>query len=238
MKNYDNRNAIYDRVIDEYIESEGLENQQSLVPSHLRREKIRNEIKAEAESGELRKYLKIAFQTLIDDGQRFVELKDYENMINHLYKSTNYLKKTDKIPVNLNFKTILHFNEYTMETIFKIAQGTYNDNKLDEALSIFALLTALAPEDPDYLYRLGIVARQTNRLELALSAFINAVSLDPDFVSARLYASECYLKLDQLKEAKHEFEEAKKRIDKTAIDPLWSVMISQLKTQLKETPKN
>ncbi|MBA3238165.1 MAG: hypothetical protein H0T62_07460 [Parachlamydiaceae bacterium] len=231
----------YDKVIDEYIKSSGLENgleRNLLIPPHLRNAKLREEIKSEIEPVELMDYLKKAIQALTDDGPNLVESGDYEEMLVQLSKSSNYLKKINfNEEVTDDLKTLLHIDEHVMETIFKIAQLEYKNEKVEESLAIFSLLTVLVPQDPDYLYRLGIVARQINKLELALLAFAKATTLNTTFIEARIYSAECNLKLGNFQEAKNELDEIKNQANEKSIDQDWLDIVDQIEEKLTNNKK-
>jgi tetratricopeptide (TPR) repeat protein len=234
----DHLTKVYDKMIDDYIQSAGLESNQPpnlLIPPHLRLAKLRQEIKNEIESVELKEYLKIAFQSLINDGENFVDSEEYGRMCDQFSESSDYLNEIDFNKSNEeNFQKLLHIDDTSMETVLKIAKGEFRDNKFEESLSIFALLHFLVPEDPEYSYRLGIVARRTHKIELALRAFSNAASLDPEFFQPRLYAAESHLKLGHFQEAAVEIDEAKKILDLTTMDPIWSDWIVELEKGVKD----
>jgi tetratricopeptide (TPR) repeat protein len=213
-KPIDHLDQVHNQIVDDYIKSKGLENDQPtdlLMPYHLRHEQLRNEVKAQAGSLELKQYFKIAFPSLVNDGENFVESEEYEWMCEQVSKGSEYLNEIDFYkPLEDNFQNLLKIDDASMETIFQIAKGEFHENKLEESLSIFALLHFLAPDDPDYSYRLGIVAKNTNKLDLALRAFDHAIPLfldleliDPELiVQARLYCADCHLKLGNFSEVK------------------------------------
>ncbi|MBA2368190.1 MAG: tetratricopeptide repeat protein [Candidatus Protochlamydia sp.] len=231
MYNNDDFEKEYNKIIDTYIESEGLDDNppNPFIPPQLRHSKLREEIKSQAQSKELSDYLNLALETLKTDGVCYVHNVDYESMMNQFSEANENLNKVDiNHPLEQNYRHILHFSDSTMQSIFKIAQAEYSNNKFEESLSIFAFLSFLEPEDPDYWYRFGVLAHQLKRYEAALTSFTNSLSLDANFLEARIYTAYCHLKLGQLGEAKDDLDKIHELADSSTIDPIWSKMISEL----------
>ncbi|MBA3238364.1 MAG: hypothetical protein H0T62_08490 [Parachlamydiaceae bacterium] len=228
----------YEKLIDKFIVSAGLGDNcppNLLIPPHLQHDKLRNEIKSQVESEELSRYLKIAIDSLIKDGSHCTELTEYEDMQVQFFEAIGYLNELDVTkPMEENLQKILHISDSVMATAIKIAQYEYEENRLEESLSIFAFLSLLNPEDPDYWYRLGIVTYQLQHFELALRAFTNATSLDISFIETRIYSAECYTRLNRLNEAKEELDKIHDLFDKSSIDPVLSEMIANIEEDINK----
>ena len=231
-----NSENSYDKMIDEYIDSEGLDNTppNPLVPGHLRRSKLHEDVKAQTEPTELAVHLKKAIHALTTDADKCLDSTEIKELTQQFSDAIAYLDVIDYTkPMEENYRNILHFNDSTMASILKIAQYEYNENKIEESLSIFALLAVLEPDDPDYWHRLGIVAYQTERYELALKAFNNATTLNTDYLEPRIFAAKCYLNLRQISEAKRELDVINELYDdKSLTDPLWKEMIAYIENMI------
>jgi tetratricopeptide (TPR) repeat protein len=231
-----NIDLAINRMAEEVIENRDLENDPPpnlFIPAHLRYEKMRNEIKNELESAELNEFLPIALQALVDDGRNNVELEDYETMCDRISSIPDLIDKMDfSQPIKTDLQTMLQIEDSVMDSIYKIAQLEFHPlNKFLESLSIFTFLHALSPGNIDYSYRLGIVALESDRLELAIRALSNTIKLDPEFYEAQIYLVESYLRHNDFDEAKKEFEKID-AINLNSIDRSMAEMIHSIQNSL------
>lgn len=215
------------KIFDDYIESNGLNNSppNPLIPEHLRLEKLRNDVKANLDSGEFDKILPIALDALVYDGKNLVEEAEYKLMCQQLSKIPAFLEKIGyEGPLEGNLQTMIQIPDSVINTIFTVAQKVESD----KSIAIFSLLNALVPENPDYPYRLGLVAHTTNNLELALRAFKEAINIDDDFYEARIYLADCLAMDGKTAEAKDELNQ----IEFEAVEERWQTVITNLRQDL------
>jgi tetratricopeptide (TPR) repeat protein len=80
---------------------------------------------------------------------------------------------------------------------------------LKDSFDVFSFLTLVCPDEPEYWYRMGLVAHKDEQHELALRALHVASDLDEDFLEPHIFSTECYLDLKEYAEARQELNEAK-----------------------------
>ena len=228
----------YDQLLEEYIDSKNLKSEtkdSSVLSPNLRRSKLKEQIKADTQPRELLEYLKIAFNALRKTGIRHLLLNQYDAMLQQLSRIRENLNKIDfHTPIETNYRTLLHFDDDTIKCILKIAQGEYNDDHLEESMSLFALLALLEPANAELWYRLGITAYRAKRFEFALHAFTNASTIDTDLVGSKVFSADCHLNLSNAKEAKIALEEALELIDKNGEGSRWLEMIKHIKVKISK----
>ncbi len=227
---------VIEKLLDDYIDVNLIDGEwNSLIPSHLRHDKIKEDLKADAQLPELSILLECAIKILsTEDSKHYLDLRDYEKMVKQFSEAGDYIEKIDLTkPIEEDYASLLHFDDSTMQSIFKIAQEKYNENKIEESFSIFALLSTLKPETFDYWYRMGIIAHQMQQYAFALKAFTNATYFYPDLLGSRIFSADCHLKLGQIENAKTELNEAKILMEKEQPESYWLDLYSQFENNLK-----
>lgn len=211
------------------FESEPGQNQ--LLSPQLKRAARKNELNEALKLPELSEHITSAIASLADEGKQYLDSAAYDSMIAHLSHAADILEELDlETPLAETFNKILDIDDDTTEAILKIASAKFAENQYSESLSLFVFLTVLQPLNPDLWYRTAIVAQQCGNYTLALSDYAIAANLNQELLGAHLFASECHLKLNQLKEAKIQYEEAKDVIEsgKIPIDSEWNDLLSYI----------
>lgn len=117
-------------------------------------------------------------------------------------------------------------NDETLEEIYSLAYGYYDQGKYKESLSLFYLLTGISPKTYKYVFGLASSFHQMQAYEDAAFGFYLAFNLEPDNPLPAYYTTDCFLKLGLLEEAtecaevtilacdgRPEFQELKKRCE-------------------------
>lgn len=159
-----------------------------------------------------------------------------------LRSSERYLEKDQFIQLNLSLDEInerlesldfkdlseealmkaLSISETSTASILKIGIDKFEEGLLKDSLDVFSFLTLVCPDEPDYLYRMGLVAHKDGQHELALRAFHAASALDKDFLEPHIFLTECYLNLKEFTEASHELNEAKHLMHASEENKSWA----------------
>lgn len=119
--------------------------------------------------------------------------------------------------------------------IQKLAISKFTNKDLEGCLALFYFLANAVADEPDYWYRLGIVAEKSGNFPLALQAFTSVEQLAPDFIGGHLFASNCDLHMGKKEEAKAELEEARrcfKNLEEKAAED-WQLQLLEVEHQIK-----
>lgn len=205
-----------------------------LISPEMQRKKIEADLRESLGSPELSQYLDTAFKTLLNEGKQYLEPENYETMIKEFSKAIEYLDQLDlEKLLSEPLDKVLDIHTETIDSIFKIAIEKYKEEQYNASLALFVLLTILQNEDFDYWYRAGIAAQQCENYTFAIKGYNTAENLNPELIGAYLFATECYLKLDQKSEAKDKFEKAKILAGKSPLDSNWTSVYNYIGSLIK-----
>lgn len=227
-----------EKNINEYIESLHIDEeyaQNLYVTPEMKKAQIRTEIETSMKVSELENYIAEAFKILIVEGRDYLENEPFLEMEEQI-KSIGAKLDADQSSTE-TFQSSLKISNSVMTSILRIAVAKYEATDYPKSLSILILLSVLNSRNPDYWYRLGVVAQKCENYELALQALNNALDLRPDLFEAYLFASECYLFMNQTESAKIYFEKGKELVlanlyEEDAHEEMWGELISELEMVL------
>lgn len=226
-----------DKLLDSFIEKFSLlESSQlnKLIPDSIKKAKIKEDLRKSIKCLDLDINLGPAFEILIKDRHLHIEEDRYEEMVTQLLDIPVYIEKIDlSQPVEEKLYILFQISQSTMQSILNIGLAKYNEEEFEASLSIFYLLSALDRNNADYWYRLGIVAIQTEKLNLALQGFAYAIYLNREFMGARIFSAQCYIKLGEIENAKAELVEIKKNSAKISSERIWRELIANIEYDLK-----
>lgn len=190
--------------------------------------KIEAEVRAAADLTEFGEHIHQAVE-ILRSGQRYLEKDEFNQLILSLDEISRKLKLlnlknlTDESLINA-----LAVPEPSALNILKIAIDKFSEGLTGDSLSVFSFLTLVCPDEPEYWYRMGLVAHKDGKNELALKAFHAASSLDNDFIEPHIFSTECHLDLREYDEAGQELNEAKRCIEASLANQAWAESISLL----------
>ncbi|MBA2727017.1 MAG: hypothetical protein H0U49_02450 [Parachlamydiaceae bacterium] len=193
--------------------------QNKLLGLQTRRTKLEHELRESLDMPDFSKHVETAINILRNEGNRYLEKDNHDLLIAGLNKLNKSISSLD--PVNLNDETLnaaIKLSPQNLSSILNIGIAKYSEGLMPESLSIFAFLSALDFEEPDYWYRLGIVAQKCEQYDLALRAFAFTSMLAPDFIGTHIFAAESFLKTGKLEDAIAEVKEIKSIIETTKVD--------------------
>lgn len=221
----DKFDAAYNELFDHFVDSTSSDlPQETLIPNSIQREKRKKDLMDNTQCLNLEISLKpaIDFLTNKKECQYDFSQEEYDLLLLQFSKISFYLKKIDFTQIHReSLYSLLHLTESTMQAIFRVAIAKYNEEEFETSFNLFSLLATLDQENEDYWYRLGIAAIQIGKLELALQSLAFTLYLNQKMLGARLFSAECYLRLDQLNDAKAELEEAKKIVEDIPQEQIW-----------------
>lgn len=171
--------------------------------------KIEAEVRKAADLTEFGEHIQHAVE-ILRSGQRYLEKEEFNQMnlsldeINHKLNSLDLKNFTEE-----SLKNALAIPDEAATSILKIGIDKFSEGLLKDSLDVFVFLTLLCPDEPEYWYRMGLVAHKDEQNELALRALHAASDLDKDFLEPHIFSTECYLDLKEYSEARQELDEAK-----------------------------
>lgn len=171
--------------------------------------KVESEVRDAADLSEFGEHIHHAVE-IIRSGERYLE-KDNYNLLNlSLDKISQEIRALDlKNFTEEALKNALAIPDEAATSILKIGIDKFSEGLLNDSLDVFSFLALVCPDEPEYWYRMGLVAHKNNQHELALRALHVASDLDKDFLEPHIFSTECYLDLKEYAEARHELDEAK-----------------------------
>lgn len=181
----------------------------SLLSEEAALKKIESEVRKAAELTEFGSRIQHAVE-LIRSGQRYLEKEDFYQLnvaldeIHRKIESLDLINFTDE-----SLKSALEVPDSAAQSILKIAIDKFSEGLLNDSLDVFSFLTLVCPDEPEYWYRMGLVAHKDGQNELALKAFEAASGLAGDFLESHVFAAECHIDLKEYHEAAQELEKAK-----------------------------
>jgi tetratricopeptide (TPR) repeat protein len=208
----------------------------SLLPPAARRAKIEHEVRALADFSEFGKTIALAFEILRNEGLALLG-NDHDNEIlqdslDKLSEQLEDLELNDLTDDKL--KEAYSMSPESKQLILKVGIEKYRHEKFKDSLMIFTLLSTIDDEEPDYWYKLGLMAQKTENYGLAREAFSKTSQLAPDFIGAHVFAAECDLKIGRRGDALTELKKAKECLSKNKSDD-WQDQIFEIERMLAES---
>lgn len=200
-----------------------------LLSPELRRAKIEQEVRKEVQDSDSSNQIRLAVKILLDEGSQFLEKEQYAHLSDNIINICLKLNDLNLSQPDVNqLQEAMTLPEANGQSILEMAINKYNMGLIDESLAIFAFLTTVNPNEPDYWFRLGLTAEKCEKYPLALNALNTASELAPEFVGSHVYAVYCHLKMKAKDEAVAELTTAKEIADHTSVDNEWKAHIRHL----------
>lgn len=205
-----------DRQIDSYVD--GLELEEDFNGSHnglmsplQKKEKLKFEMKEAAKLTKLSQQLDAALTLLSSEASKYLTQEAFERLKSDFNTASTVLSdvKAENF-INTDLQKLAEISDETMQSIAEIAIAKFSEERFEECLSLFVLLTNLNPNNPDFWFRQGISAQKCNDLELASNSYEAAAELDRNAIGQVLLAAQCYIMQDRTEEAKNKINAAKK----------------------------
>jgi len=174
----------------------------NLVSPAVRQSQLIKEVKEDLDMADFGEFIKIAVTTFCDEGQRYLNKHEYNILIGELEKLRHQLETLDLTHLeDGDFKKALEIPTEIREFMLKIGIAKFTEELYPASLSIFSFLSAVDSDDPDYWYRLGLVAQQSERYDLAIRSFEASANLAPDFIGTKIFNAQCLLNLGRREDA-------------------------------------
>ncbi|MBA3238171.1 MAG: hypothetical protein H0T62_07490 [Parachlamydiaceae bacterium] len=199
--------AIHEQVNSLMASREGIENKM-LSPGE-KRAQLEQKVRASLDFAEFGSYIESAFKIIRTDGPQYLDKADYKSVMDSLDKLNQQLTSLDITKLCGNsLRNALVLPKKIQQLILKVGIDKFITESYDNSLALFSFLSLTDPEEPDYWYRLGLVAQKCENYVLALKAFAATSLLAPDFIGARIFAAQCYLHSGSGDDAEAELLEA------------------------------
>lgn len=110
------------------------------------------------------------------------------------------LEALEKNP-GMTLKEAIGVSSETLEEIYCLAYGYYNQGRYKEAVSLFHFLAASSPVEYKYIFGLAATYLELGLLADAHIGFLLALKIDPTHPMPAYYAADCLLKMDKQSDA-------------------------------------
>lgn len=220
------------KEVDQMIEKED-PSQHKLLTLQSRRAQLEQELRSDVEMSEFGTHLINALNILRNEGKNYLENEEYEQLIQAIDQQNQQIAKLEPSTLNdENLLAALTMSQANLASILKVGIDKYSQGLPNESLSIFSYLSSLDATNPDYWYRLGLVAQTCEQFDLALRAFAATAQITPEFIGNRIFAAQCYLHLDQREAAIKELEAARSLFEKSTPNEEWQKHIEDIENLL------
>ncbi|MBS0654978.1 MAG: hypothetical protein JSR46_04305, partial [Verrucomicrobia bacterium] len=171
---------------------------------------------------EFGKNLSLGVTILRSEGKEYLEEEENSALQNALDKLSEQIDTFNLSELNeANLQAALKVDAALGRLILKVGIEKFSKGQLAESLGIFLFLTLVNPEEPDYWFRFGLVAKECEEYRIALNALATASELAPTFIGAYIYAAYCHLQLGAKESAMVELAKAKKIHENSAVEERW-----------------
>jgi tetratricopeptide (TPR) repeat protein len=193
-----------------------------LLTPALRRAKVEQEVRDAASFTEFGKNLSLGVKILRSEGKEYLEEEENTTLQNALDGIVEQIDTFNLSELNeASLQAALKLDATLGRFILKIGIEKFSKGQQAESLGIFLLLTLVNPEEPDYWFRFGLVAKECEQYRMALNALATTSELAPAFIGAYIYSAYCHLKLGAKESAMVELAEAKKILENSAVEEHW-----------------
>lgn len=200
----------------------------------VRRARLEQKIHNSTSFTEFSQHVSDAITILWKEGPNFLGKEEYLILINGLFILKKKLDLLD--PNDLNdaaLQEILKLPSNCGKLIHKIAIEKFDQKQSQESLSLLIFLTMVNSDDPDYWFRLGLVAQNCKNYPLALWALQTTAELAPDFIGTHIFAAYCHFEMQAREEALAELAESKKILNSTNVEDKWQQHLINIETLLQ-----
>ncbi|MBA3602985.1 MAG: hypothetical protein H0W50_04950 [Parachlamydiaceae bacterium] len=223
--------AIKEQV-NSVIAKEGLFENKLLTVS-LRSSKLEHEIRETASFTDVRNNVSLAVKILQEEGLQYFERVEYDALFESLNEINQHIDALNLKELNDEaLQAALTISTSSGRYILKVGIDKYEQGLIEESLAIFFFLTIVNPIEPDYWFRLGLVAKKCENYSLALNSFATSSELAPEFIGAHIYTAYCHLKMHSKENVLAKLTEAKKIQETTQVEEKWRQHIGDIENLL------
>ena len=231
-----NKDDKYEQVLEELANqyAEEVYNDQEpgsqFMTPEVKKNKYKEEFKNSVRLEEFEKDLVQAVSILINEGERFLEKPEWENLQNELInckKTLAELSYEDDLPDVLY--PSLGMSQRSLHAIDSIARELYRLQEYSKTASLNVFLITLDGTNANYWYNLGMSLQDAGNYEKAISAYACCRVLDPKNIGAYLFSAECYLTQGNKQEALLDLEDGERLVEKLTDSTPWDSFITTLK---------
>lgn len=142
--------------------------------------------------------------------------------LDQIKKSPEGITKDPTLLDSESWQKFLGLSEATVLWLYQIGRQHYEQQKLEEAQTLFHLLIMLNSLDCDHWIGLGFTQKSLSQPQQALDFFAMAILLNPENPISRYQSAKLYLELGQFEDALIELEVLSQIVEKEKLDFLKS----------------
>jgi tetratricopeptide (TPR) repeat protein len=218
--------------VDSLLESDPFPDNKLITPA-MRRMKLEQQVRESLDFTEFGQKISLGVSILRIGCEQQLEKEEYDALIRSLDELKERLSSLNLRELeNETLQEALRVPAQCGPYILKIGINKFVQGLIAESLALFLFLTLVNPGDPDYWFRLGLVAKKTENYPLALSALETTSELAPEFIGAYVYAAYCHMKMDERECALAGLAKAKELLKTTQGEEEWQEHISNLEILL------
>ena len=234
-KSDDRFQVAFDQAVQDEVEAliaeEPLNNE--LLDLELRSKKLEHSLRTDPSLIESKDHTTSAVRILLSEGSQFLENQEFETLYENITSLGKKLGDLDLHSIKQgDIPSLLKLPKSVCDDILKIGIHKYDQGLIDESLALIHFLTIVDSNDPDYSFRLGLLALQCQNDSLGLSAFARTSALAPEFIGAHIFAASCYIKLNAKEEALRSLAIAEKIAETSPVDEVWNTHMQEVKQLL------
>ncbi len=206
-----------------------------LVTPEIRRKQLEAEKRKELQFTEFEQSMITAVRIIRNEGQNLLTPAEYDivkESLNHLNQQLQQLELNNLD--NEKLKNALVTPQENLACILKIGIAKYSEKQLEDSLSIFAFLATIDSQNPDYWFRLGSVAEEMERYDLAIQAYSAVNDLAPEFADAHIFKAKCCIHNNKLALAAEELPKIKHILQSNHEEKKWEEYVNAIENVLVE----
>lgn len=229
----------FDHVLDDLIkaEVEALMKDKDPACFHLTSpEIVKYQVEAEVRKtyalDDFGNYIEKAVKIFKEEGNLYLTSSEYEQLIEQLDQISKRLQTFNDFKEE-KFAEALTISDEVKSFIMHLAIEKMKEMLFLDSLSIFAFLTTIDNQNPNYYYHLGLAAEKCELYELALKSYSAVSDLAPDFIESRIFKTEIYNHLSQKEEGMVELAALKEILKLSPESEKWETYVTGLDNLLK-----
>jgi tetratricopeptide (TPR) repeat protein len=226
------------KEIDGFVESYPFEEdpvRPSLLSEKAKRDRMKMELRDKKMHMKSSQAISTAMDLLFSESPHYLSREASEQLLLELSESNDYLADIGiKNVADSNLQELANISDSSMIAIANIASAKFEEGSNEDSLALYSLLCIFNPEIPEFWFRMGILAKKSDKIELALKAFAAVLKLDRNNIGARLFAAECFLLQKLPEEAKVELAAAKEITKTLEVDQMWLDFILAIEDLMKD----
>lgn len=229
-------NQAFEKSLNDYVdtlvEKQGPGAFKFISPS-ARREKIENEVRDTFNCSDIEGYIATSIDIIENEGLKYLSQEENATLLEDLDRLRLRIEtlRFDQLD-DESLKIAFSIPDSGKEFLLKIGITKFEEELLSDSLAILSFLSLLDSENPEYAYKVGILAQKMGRDEEALRAYSKASNLDPTMIGPYLFAAQCRFNRKDHQNALIELQKAKNILNSSEENKEWFSLIADMESLL------